>query len=274
MSLAISDIRSSNTEAAEDRPVVGVQAAVLSHDEVLLQRRRGAFGDGCWGLPGGHLEFGESFEDAAARELFEETGIRALSLRTDVTHNTPYEQTHYIQIAVEVTQWEGEPTIREPEKCSELAFFPYDALPEPLFDPSKAILDHLLAHIVDRDLRLRIELIRPETDRWATFAIHGRPERPSMIVRSGRLGDPRPQSARKVNWADIEGALQWLRGQMRRRLADGFVVRDCQGDVALDRVFGLFPPEHPVAIQSLVLAPGFEMLHPHQLTLFCDAELA
>jgi ADP-ribose pyrophosphatase YjhB (NUDIX family) len=39
---------------------------------VLLVRRRV---DGCWGLPGGHIEFGESFADCARREFREETGL-------------------------------------------------------------------------------------------------------------------------------------------------------------------------------------------------------
>lgn len=45
-------------------------------NEVLLQKRR----DGYWGLPGGLMDLGESFEEVARREVFEETGLIVKSL--------------------------------------------------------------------------------------------------------------------------------------------------------------------------------------------------
>ena len=41
-------------------------------NEILLQKRKD---NGCWGLPGGSMEIGEKFVEAAKRELFEEAGI-------------------------------------------------------------------------------------------------------------------------------------------------------------------------------------------------------
>ena len=45
--------------------------------EVLLVKRGQKLGQGLWSLPGGKVEFGETVAEAAAREVFEETGIRA-----------------------------------------------------------------------------------------------------------------------------------------------------------------------------------------------------
>ena len=47
-----------------------------SEIEILLLRRAVEPGLGAWDLPAGYLDPGESFEDAARREAFEESGIR------------------------------------------------------------------------------------------------------------------------------------------------------------------------------------------------------
>jgi ADP-ribose pyrophosphatase YjhB (NUDIX family) len=54
---------------------LGVMAAVFRHDGHLLLSRRGDLN--VWALPGGRLDSGERIAQAAARETFEETGVRA-----------------------------------------------------------------------------------------------------------------------------------------------------------------------------------------------------
>jgi 8-oxo-dGTP diphosphatase len=57
-------------------PKLGVSASIWRHGKVLLvQRARPP--KGIWAFPGGHVEAGEKLEEAAARELFEETGMTA-----------------------------------------------------------------------------------------------------------------------------------------------------------------------------------------------------
>jgi 8-oxo-dGTP diphosphatase len=58
-----------------DAPRVGVGAVVLRDGRVLLVRRGVAPAHGLWAIPGGGLELGESLQEGAEREIFEETGI-------------------------------------------------------------------------------------------------------------------------------------------------------------------------------------------------------
>ncbi len=58
------------------RPLVATIAAVFREGEVLLVRRANPPDVGRWGFPGGKIEWGETIEEAAIRELFEETGVR------------------------------------------------------------------------------------------------------------------------------------------------------------------------------------------------------
>src|SRR5699024_2262717 len=58
------------------RPLILVGSVVIIIDEqgkLLLQQR--TFPNGVWGIPGGLMELGESTEDVARREIFEETGL-------------------------------------------------------------------------------------------------------------------------------------------------------------------------------------------------------
>ncbi|BCY11111.1 NUDIX hydrolase [Actinoplanes sp. L3-i22] len=77
------------------RPLLLAAAGVVVLDDAgrwLLQQR---VDDGLWGLVGGAVELGESFEDAARRELFEESGLSAELLRQlDVYSGSNFRHTY------------------------------------------------------------------------------------------------------------------------------------------------------------------------------------
>lgn len=58
------------------RPHVGVGILLIRNNRLLLVKRKFDPDAGFWSIPGGHLELGERTENAAEREVFEETGFK------------------------------------------------------------------------------------------------------------------------------------------------------------------------------------------------------
>lgn len=56
-------------------PCLAVGAVVFFRGRVLLVRRKNPPAQGTWAIPGGRVELGETLQQAAEREVFEETGI-------------------------------------------------------------------------------------------------------------------------------------------------------------------------------------------------------
>ncbi len=63
--------------AYPDRPILAASVAVFRDARVLLTERINPPAAGCFSLPGGVVEAGETLEAAALRELAEETGVQA-----------------------------------------------------------------------------------------------------------------------------------------------------------------------------------------------------
>jgi 8-oxo-dGTP diphosphatase len=101
---------------------------VLREGRVLLTLRSIEPHIGEWCLPGGFLEWGESPESGAARELLEETGITADGLSLVGAYDSITGQSrHVLLLAYRVRNWHGEPVAGD--DAAEVRWFDLSSLP-------------------------------------------------------------------------------------------------------------------------------------------------
>ncbi|KAK7710112.1 hypothetical protein SLS57_008449 [Botryosphaeria dothidea] len=103
-------------------PKIGVGVFVLNDQgQFIIGQRKGSHGSGTWALPGGHLEFGETFETCATRETLEETGLEVADVRffTATNNIMTDDDAHYVTIfmTAKISGEKTEPELVEPEKC-------------------------------------------------------------------------------------------------------------------------------------------------------------
>ncbi|HKV02253.1 MAG TPA: NUDIX domain-containing protein [Ktedonobacteraceae bacterium] len=127
----------------QPRPLVGVSVLIMNGDRVLLEKRNKDPMAGAWQAPGGHMEFGESPEETATREVQEELGVTMRDIRFRALTNDVFEaeKKHYITIWMEAKYDSGEPEVKAPYEESEVGWFTWDSLPEPLYLPLQHLLD-------------------------------------------------------------------------------------------------------------------------------------
>jgi|TARA_B110000196_G_scaffold13300_1_gene10706 ADP-ribose pyrophosphatase YjhB (NUDIX family) len=117
-------------------PKVAVICIVPRDGQVLMIRRGTDLGYGLWGLPGGYVDRGEVVEKAAAREVWEETG---LVVETGDLIGLFSESGDPVMVAVYAARETGGTMEAGPEAL-EVEFFSIDALPELAFPRDREVL--------------------------------------------------------------------------------------------------------------------------------------
>lgn len=127
---------------SEEVVKVGVGLLVIKDGKVLWGKRKGSFGSGLYGGIGGHVEYGETLEQAILRELAEKCGVKVKNLRVlCVSDFLTHHPKHYVDIGF-VADWDsGEPKILEPEKCDGWEWRDIDDTPEHHFAPMKGYIE-------------------------------------------------------------------------------------------------------------------------------------
>ncbi len=99
---------------------------------------------GEWCLPGGKLDWGETFEEGAIREVQEETGITIADPQVISVHNCKNEHAHFMTVGLLAEQWQGEAQVMEPDEITEWDWFALDNLPQPRYFPSFEVIENYM----------------------------------------------------------------------------------------------------------------------------------
>jgi ADP-ribose pyrophosphatase YjhB (NUDIX family) len=123
------------------RPLLMIGATTLLVDpenRLLLMKRSDS---GCWGPPGGGVELGEVVEDAARREVREETGLEVLEMTLFGVYSGPElfykypngDEVYGVDIVYLSRAWDG--TVRLNDEHTEWGWFAPADIPEDLSPP-------------------------------------------------------------------------------------------------------------------------------------------
>jgi 8-oxo-dGTP diphosphatase len=125
---------------------IGVPVIVSVNKKILMGIRKNCYGEGTYGLPGGRLEFNESLEKCVKRELLEETGLTAKSLKFIGVVRDFQKDHNFIHFAFACEEFDGKVKLMEPEKCEGWEWFDLDNLPKNILPGHGQAIDIFLKH--------------------------------------------------------------------------------------------------------------------------------
>jgi 8-oxo-dGTP diphosphatase len=118
----------------EQKPDFAIRVLVFKEGKVLLGENKQSTHVAKYIIPGGHLEYLESFKKCIERELKEECGIEVENIVfQSVSNITEYDPWHNVHLTFTAEWKTGEPRALESEKIDSWDWYDLDNLPEPLF---------------------------------------------------------------------------------------------------------------------------------------------
>jgi len=140
-------------------PGVGVCCFVLNKEGKLLLGQRvqiEGFGNGCWQLPGGKIDWMETATEGVIRETKEETGLQIrfpefLGYSNDFF---PKANKHYVTLYFATSEFSGIAEVQEANKCSKWDWFEWDTLPQNIFCDWKHLLPQV-KHFAKKNLNTK-----------------------------------------------------------------------------------------------------------------------
>ncbi len=137
---------------SEEKKKVGAGFGVIlkRNGKILLGKRHqdpdkadSAFRSaGEWSLPGGKLDWGESIESGAIREVKEETGITIKNPKVISVHNCKNKHAHFMTVGLITTKFKGEARVMEPNEITKWEWFGMHNLPYPRYFPSFEVIEN------------------------------------------------------------------------------------------------------------------------------------
>lgn len=126
------------------RPLVGVGVLIINQRQQILMGQRLKTPGNPWAPPGGHLEYKETFEECACREVLEETGLVISHPQFIGLTNDHFPESHYVTIFMKADFPEAQEfQVCEPEKHGPWRWFSWENLPSPLFLPMETFKNQI-----------------------------------------------------------------------------------------------------------------------------------
>ncbi|KPU26356.1 ADP-ribose pyrophosphatase [Caloranaerobacter sp. TR13] len=133
------------------KPLLLCGASVIvidSNGRVLLQHRKD---NDCWGFPGGAVELGERVEDAAVREVFEETGLKIINMDLfgvysgkELYYKYPNgDEVYNIDVVYISKSYSGDLHV-DGFEAKDVRFFAIDEIPQKISPPAKPVINDFI----------------------------------------------------------------------------------------------------------------------------------
>lgn len=113
---------------------------VKDNKVLLLKRANTGYMDGYWHVPGGSLEENESLSHAVTREAQEELGIKVDPAQVKLFY-IRHLNAQTLGFYFLAHEWKGEPKNNEPEKCTEIAWYDLNELPEEMSHFARLVVE-------------------------------------------------------------------------------------------------------------------------------------